>query len=389
VSTDGDVRASFRDTINRAAKLFSEKYLDAGLLKWPVEISPTNELVTLRRLFDLVRLSGQQIYLIVDECDSFVNRLLLSVDTRQPDLGLAQYKRDVADKEQMLRHWGNVIKAGTVDATIARAFITGVAPFAFDDGLSSMDMVQDLTFDSDFEGLFGLTADDVSRGLGMITHLTADQCAQYLKQMRVLYEGYRFVRTQKEPVYNPQYVLNFLDHLDQFGMPPESLVDHAVGGPVDSLAQYLIDNYKSNAPYTLLNFALGLVKPEEMDSFLSEANPSFHSTKLFQANRVSDSLIALAFFHGFLTYKDQCTVLTCPNAVTQAVFLRALFNGLPWQRMQELEAMVRSGKPDVAELERIVRLGIKEKEKEAAAGAGLSRALAKVLGATAVVGNMA
>lgn len=88
VSTDGDVRASFRDTINRAAKLFSEKYHDAGLLKLPVEISPTNELVTLRRLFDLVALSGQQIYLIVDECDAFVHRLLLSVDTSQPDLGL-------------------------------------------------------------------------------------------------------------------------------------------------------------------------------------------------------------------------------------------------------------------------------------------------------------
>jgi hypothetical protein len=159
VSPDGDVEANFRDHVNNAVSAFSEKYHDAGLLKRPVVIQPNNALSSLERLFDLVELSGQQIYLIVDECDSFANRLLLSVDTANPDLGLKQYERIVAGRESMLRNWGNVIKAGTT-RPIARALFTGVAPQAFADGLSSLNMVKDLTFRSDFAGLFGLTGED-------------------------------------------------------------------------------------------------------------------------------------------------------------------------------------------------------------------------------------
>lgn len=195
VSSDGDVEKNFRKNVNNSVQDFSEKYYDAGLLKRSVEIDPEDCMSTLQRLFSVVKLSRRQIYLIVDECDAFVNRLLLSIDTSKPDLGRAQYKLIVSGEESMLRSWGNTIKEGTVGATIARAFFTGIAPVAFSDGLSSLNMVKDLTFDSDLEGLFGLTANDVSSGLRMIKHLTPDQCAQHLEQMRVQYDGYRFVRT--------------------------------------------------------------------------------------------------------------------------------------------------------------------------------------------------
>jgi hypothetical protein len=262
VSPEGDVMKNFRKNINNAVLYFSEKYHGAGLLKRPVEIDPEDCLSTLQRLFSVVRLSGRQIYLIVDECDAFVNRLLLSVDTSQPDLGRQQYELAVSGKESMLRNWGNVIKEGTVGGTIARAFFTGVAPQAFSDGLSSLNMMKDLTFAPKLEGLFGLTADDVSRGLDMITHLTADQRAQHLEQMRVQYDGYRFVHTQKEPLFNTQYVLYYLDHLDQYGVPPQSLIDPAVSGSTDNVAEFLISNYKSSFPYTLRNFVVGIVAPK-------------------------------------------------------------------------------------------------------------------------------
>jgi len=365
VSPEGDVMKNFRDCMNRSCKLFAEKYHDAGLLKRIVDINPTDELDTLQDLFGVVRLSGHKIYLIVDECDAFVNRLLLSVDTSQPDLGRQQYELVVSGKESMLRNWGNVIKTGTV-RTIARAFFTGVAPQAFSDGLSSLNMVKDLTFDSSFEDLFGLSADDVSRGLGMITHLTAEQRTEHLEQMRVQYDGYRFVRTQKEPLFNPQYVLYYLDHLDRKGVPPAELVDPAVNNGTDNVAQFLISNYEAGAPYTPLDFLLDITSPEEMGTFLAEVTPAFRSKDLFQANTVSKSLVSLAFFHGFLTYKtdkDQRSVLTSPNLVMQSVYARALFAGLPTQRLEQLEVMLHSGKPDLKEFKRVVRLGYDEAVK--------------------------
>ena len=377
VSPEGDVKMNFRKNINAAARIFSTKYHDAGLLKRPVEIDPEDELVTLMNLFGVVKLSGKQIYLIVDECDAFVNRLLLRVDTSKPDLGLKQYKLIVSGKESMLRDWGNVIKAGTV-GTIARAFFTGVTPVAFSDGLSSLNMVKDLTFAPKFESMFGLTADNVKRGLSMIEHLTPANRTEYLEQMRAQYDGYLFLPTQKVPLFNPQYVLYFLDHLDRHRVPPSSLIDPAVSGATDSVAEYLISNYKAGAPYTPWNFALGIMSPQEMGTFHREVAPAFRSDDLFHASTVSNSLISLAFFHGFLTYKpdeDKRAVLTSPNLVMQTVYARALFAGLPKQRLGKLLAMLR--KPDGTEFARIAKLGADEVIKEC--GKALGKAAADAI----------
>ena len=384
VSVDGDVKINFRKNINTAVKDFSKKYHKAGLLEELVDIDADDSLNSLMELFGVVRRSGRQVYLIVDECDAFTNRLLLSIDTSKPDLGLGQYERAVTGKESMLREWGNVIKEGTVGGTIARAFFTGVAPQAFSDGLSSLNMVKDLTFDSDLEGLFGLNLDDVRRGLSLIGTLTPLQREQYLDQMRRQYDGYRFVATQKEPLFNTQYVLYFLDHLDRKGVPPRSLVDPAVSGSTDNVAEFLIANYKANAPYTLKNFAVGMLVPQEMGTFQREVVPAFRSSALFHEGTVSESLISLAFFHGFLTYKpdkNQRSVLTSPNVVMQTVYVRALFAGLPKQRMDELEAIVRSAEPDLPALKRIVLLGVDEASKAAgkATGEALMRSLAKII----------
>ena len=207
VAPDKDVERNFRNYINGAVLDFSKKYVKAGLLDDPISVNPENHLYSLDRLFSKVKNSGHQIYLIVDECDSFVNRLLLSVDTSKPDLGLKEYEAVVSGKESMLMNWGNVIKSGTDGSTIARAFFTGVAPQAFSDALSSLNMVKDLTFDPKVSGLFGLTEADVSRGLSMIDGLTPDLHTKHLEHMRALYDGYRFVRTQTEPLFNTQYVL--------------------------------------------------------------------------------------------------------------------------------------------------------------------------------------
>jgi hypothetical protein len=333
----------------------------------------------LNRLFAKVKGSGRQIYLIVDECDSFVNRLLLSVDTSKPDLGLKEYEAMVSGKESMLRNWGNMIKEGTVSC-IARAFFTGVAPQAFSDGLSSLNMVKDLTFDPEVSGLFGLTEADVSRGLSMIDGLTPDLHTKHLEHMRALFDGYRFMRTQTVPMFNTQYVLYYLDQLDRSGSPPKSLIDPAVSGSTDNVAEFLIANYKSSAPFaSLRNFAVGIFTPNEMGTFELEVAPALNSKALFDEATVSASLISLAYFHGFLTFKfdeeSNSSVLISPNVIMQTVFIRALLPGMPEKWMKQMEATISSAKPDMTEFKRIAMLGVEEVVKAAGKVAGDKLAL--------------
>ena len=49
-------------------------------------INTQNHLNSIENLFDAVRRAKEKVYLIVDEYDSFANRLLLEIDTTSSDL---------------------------------------------------------------------------------------------------------------------------------------------------------------------------------------------------------------------------------------------------------------------------------------------------------------
>ncbi len=220
----------------------------------------------------------------------------------------------------------------------------------------------------------------------MIDGLTPDLHTKHLEHMRALYDGYQFSRTQTEPMFNTQYVLYYLDQLDRYGSPPESLIDPAVSGTAGNVAKYLIANYKSNAPFTSLrNFAVGILTPNEMETFKLEVAPSFKSKALFDEATVSASLISLAYYHGFLTYKfdeESNSILTSPNVVMQMVFIRALLPGMPEKWMKQMEATICSAKPDMTEFERIAMLGVAEVAEEVSKVAGdkIALSLAKLIG---------
>ena len=368
ISADGDVQAKFRNYVNRSCKLFSEKY--AGQLKRPIEINARNELDTLQDTFGVTELSGHQIYLIVDECDAFMKRLLLKIDTSKPDLGRKQYEMTVSDKERMLRCWGSVIKGGT-SGPIARAFFTSVAPQSFADSLSGLDTLIDLTFCPWLQGMLGLTEVDVKQGLQAIQTLSHEERDKYLEVMREHYGGFRFVNTQKDTLFNPRCVLQFLHHLEQHNRPPDNLINPAVSGTMNAVAKSVIANCKARAPDMDLNYALGYVLPEAMGTFQCENVPSFRSAALFCEGTVSESLLSLAFYHGFLTYKhtsDGECVLASPNTAMQMVYRRTLFANVSEKELGELEKELSETKPDRTAAKEIL-LKMKEKHTQ---GAGKS-----------------
>jgi hypothetical protein len=259
ISAENNVKTSFRTYINDAVRQFPEKYVRAKLLDEPIEVDPEDCLSSLQRLFGAVKFSGREIYLIVDDCDAFITRALLNIDTSKSDLGRSQYETDVAGAERTIRSWGNVVKEGTV-GTVVRAFFTGVVPVAFGNGLSCLDIMRDLRFDPNMEGLCGFTADDVSRAQRAVCPALSDEKQrEHLEQMRTLYEGYRFHGEQDEPLYNPQDVLHYLHRLGRPGRPPTEFLDPADSGSTANVAKFLINKGKAGASNTLKYFALGTV----------------------------------------------------------------------------------------------------------------------------------
>ena len=145
------------------------------------------------------------------------------------------------------------------------------------------------------------------------------------------------------------------------------------------MAEYLIANYKSSAPFaSLRNFVAGIFTPNEMGTFKLEVAPSFNSKALFEEATVSASLISLAYFHGFLTYKfdeESNSILTSPNVIMQTVFIRSLLPGMPEKWMKQMEATISSAKPDMTEFKLIAMLGVEEVVKAAGKVAGDKLAL--------------
>ena len=354
VFLNGNIHKNFRKNINNSVQKFSMKYYDAGFLKRLIEIDTEDCFSSMQRLFNLVEISGHQIYLIVDDCDAFMTPLLMSV---RASLEPEEYKTLVSDKEIILQELSSTIKGGTSGA-IGRAFFTGNSPQAFSDGQSSLNMAEDCTYSPQFEGMFGMTTVDVKDGLQRISTLTEDQRTFYLEQMRMHYGGYCFSHTQKEPMFNPRCVLYFLNHLSKYGVPPESLVESADSGEMYRVAEYLIKQHKATDPDMLQKFALSSMSPTEMRSFEKVLVPAFHSAELFDKDTVRDSLVTFAYYHGFLTLKpnpNQRSILIVPNKTVQNIYTSALIQSVHADSRNKLNTMIRNANQDLTEFMQIVR----------------------------------
>jgi hypothetical protein len=324
IPATADVEKSFRKYINNSIKNFTKKY--SNLID-TCEIDFDDHLTSLQNLFDVVADAGKQIFLIVDEYDSFVNQLILRVDTNTFDFGSSQYSSTVADKVSILRAWGNVLKSATEYATpaIGRMFFTGVTPMAFSDALSSFNIVEDVTFKKYTETLFGFTEEEVIAAL-------AHACSQsevdgHFKTMKEQFDGFRFNSKQQQAVFNPQMCLYYLKALQTTGEAPLQLLDPNMSSPGENIASYTIKNRRSADSFPLLSILTGYLK-------MKDPEPHFRSKELFESNTVDCALVKLAFYHGFLTFSrasadENSWNLQAPNLVYKKIFFDEVMKSLP------------------------------------------------------------
>lgn len=160
------------------------------------------------------------LFVIIDEYDNFANQLIV----RHKD----RLFQELMDDEGFLKTFFKTLKEGRKSRTIQNVFITGVLPITIDELASGFNVATFITLVPEFENMLGLTQGEVDSLLDEIYQdhdldpATRGETDALIKNQ---YNGYHFIRTDGEPVYNPTILIYFLNHFSKYREYPEYLTD--------------------------------------------------------------------------------------------------------------------------------------------------------------------
>lgn len=293
-------------------------------------------------LTTLVKHSGYQLYVLIDEYDNFANSLLSAGDE---DL----YSR-VVERTGFVRAFYRTLKAGTQTGAIARIFMTGVSPILLDDLTSGFNIAYNVTQDHRIHALAGFTREEVDRALDEFLAARpgvekVPRLADRATLFRVLeehYDGYRFSREAKERVFNSDMVLYFLRELDRTRQFPREMLDPNVRTDYTRLQRLgLLSGAASEGRRRVLTTVLseGHIEGELVDQFGAK---SFSTMGQF---------LSILFYTGMLTIAAQDSEglgvrLEIPNLVIRE---------LSWSHMARLLEEQESITLDTRDLDQALR----------------------------------
>ncbi|WP_045214664.1 AAA family ATPase [Desulfonatronovibrio magnus] len=162
----------------------------------------------LRRVLNAVQ--GRNLpplFVIIDEYDNFANQLIV----RHKD----RLFQELMDDEGFLKTFFKTLKEGRKSRTIQNVFITGVLPITIDELASGYNVATFITLDPTYENMLGFTQGEVNRLLDEVYQdygmdpVTRGETDALIKNQ---YNGYHFIRTDGEPVYNSTILIYFLDY---------------------------------------------------------------------------------------------------------------------------------------------------------------------------------
>ncbi len=160
------------------------------------------------------------LYIIIDEYDNFSNQLITSHKDHL-------YRELTADNS-FLKTFFKTMKAGRGYGTIANIFITGVLPITIDDLASGFNIATFITLEPHFEAMLGFTQRELDALLNDIYRdyeLPPETRDEVGELMRRQYNGYHFVKSKGEALYNSTLVTYFLRYLTEYGEIPKRLTD--------------------------------------------------------------------------------------------------------------------------------------------------------------------
>jgi len=202
-----------------AEKVASAKGHDPEKI-YPIRVTRGNALASFQSLVIAVRATSTPLYLIIDEYDRFTNKLLFENPTLYGSVVLGESgTRGLS----VLRSIFEAIKeaSGNFSGGIFRCLVVGLTPLALNDALNGANTFQDVTHHSSLSELLGFTRDHLDKGLEYIIEvllrpiycltisqkkkdsILAGQKSALLDLMEEEYNGYTFVPTQNNRLFNP------------------------------------------------------------------------------------------------------------------------------------------------------------------------------------------
>ena len=288
------------------ARIHEMRYAYPDLHRNAPDFSPDDDASTALStwLGYLQNTGSPQVYVIIDEYDNFVNQYIVS---NQDHL-----YQEVTSGDSFLRTFFKVLKEGRQTGAVANIFITGVLPIAIDDLTSSYNIATFLTLNSSFESMVGFTQKEVTDLLDQIYkdyEMDPHSRKEVDEVIKSQYNGYHFVTSEGEAVYNPTMLMFFLQDFCDKKIIPKQLTDLKLRTDL-----YWVKRIKSSVENTR-EIVGELIRTDSIPYDEEYLVSKFNRTQFYDKNYYPVSL----FYLGMLTKRDQF-LLQIPNLNMQKIF---------------------------------------------------------------------
>ncbi len=273
---------SFQEHIIFVINQFIKKY------NLPIEFDFQSPLGRLEILFGYCTLNQLPIYILIDEYDNFINKILID--------NINSYKDLVTTKEAFYKQFFTMLKVGTTgtDAPIKRMFFTGVSPLALFDVTSGSNIGANISMDDLFNNMVGVSRDELDE---MISYYKFDSIKdKIISRTNEWYNGYRFDENIKDTIYNTDMILYYLKSFIYKNEEPRNLIDINVRTDYSKLKYLVYTSKKLNGNFDLLN---QLIRDEEI--IISEIKDNFSAFEMLE----KENFISFLFALGFVTIQKE------------------------------------------------------------------------------------
>ena len=231
-----DYESSFRNNINITIESFVNRYhID-------FEINFGNPIDNLRKLFTYCNENNLPIYILIDEYDNFVTKLLVS--------DIEAYKNIVTSKNAIYKEFFTMLKVGTSGA-IKKMFFTGVSPLALYDVTSGSNIGKNISLKEDFNDMVGVTKDELKQMISF--YGLEEKKERIINRCNEWYNSYRFHKDVKHTIYNSDMILYYFDNIIRTHQEPDDLIDVNVRTDYSKLKFLVYTNKKLNGNFEMLN----------------------------------------------------------------------------------------------------------------------------------------
>jgi Predicted AAA-ATPase/PD-(D/E)XK nuclease superfamily len=255
------VHHTFLNKVKEGIEWFINRYLDFCTQAEADNIlnkrTPSDVVIQFFNVFKKIKRTP--IYVLIDEYDQFTNELL--------SFHFSEFK-EIVSKNGYVRKFYEVLKTEAGRGSIARIFLTGVAPVTMDSMTSGFNITTDISLRTRFHNMMGFTEAEVLDLLHQLGIMGADGL-DTLSVLRDWYDGYRFNLDSPDHLYNPEMVLYFANYYQSEGKYPSKMLTANIATDYQKIAQIfrIGNNEETGLAYLNTFLETGEIKSYLTDRF--------------------------------------------------------------------------------------------------------------------------